>query len=287
MLQMTTLNALKLNKDDFITSDKLFNFCQKLNSSNIQYIKTDFITHRIYSNMIRICNWRNIDRVINIEDVNVLVTGHSDYCITSRELDLLNNDNLSKWFCQNLNIKHPKLISFPLGITNKDEPNSIIHQFIGNTDRIYTISKTPKIIKNVVYMNFSIHTYPNERQNIHNLYKNKSWVTTNTPVISEDGHYTFLNEIYSHKFVFAPRGNGIDTHRLWESLYLRSIPIVKKCLCMEQFYDLPILFVDDWNNITEDFLNKKYDEMMNKTYPLEKLTIDYWMKLISSFLIQK
>lgn len=89
-----------------------------------------------------------------------------------------------------------------------------------------------------------------------------------------------MDQMYSHKFVFSPRGNGIDTHRMWESLYLRSIPIVKKCLAMEQFYDLPILFVEDWDNITEDYLNNKYIEIMNKEYPLYKLNINYWLNYI-------
>lgn len=277
---MKKLSEFFVGQNDFITSDKIFNFCNELKNSEIQYIKTDFIKRR-NNKIVTINGWRNVNKTLSIEDVKILVTGHSDYDISNEELDILNCNGLKKWFCQNLNIKHPKMISLPIGITNKDEPNSRIHEIIGNTDRIYTISKTPKNIKNLVYMNLSIHNYPSERKPIFELYNNKKWVTVGTSDISDEGHYIFLNEIYSHKFIFAPRGNGIDTHRLWESLYLRSIPIVKKCLGMEQFYDLPILFVDDWNNITEEFLNEKYEEIMNKTYPLEKLQIDYWLRMLS------
>jgi len=49
---------------------------------------------------------------------------------------------------------------------------------------------------------------------------------------------------------------------------------------MEDFYDLPILFVDNWESLTEDYLNMKYDEIMSKEYNLEKLKIDYWKKFI-------
>ena len=49
-----------------------------------------------------------------------------------------------------MNIRHPKCIALPLGITNKDEKNSEIHKIIGNTDTIYNISKTPKNIKKLV-----------------------------------------------------------------------------------------------------------------------------------------
>jgi len=279
---MSKLNEIVLNKEDFITSDKIFHFCNNLNKINIQYVKTDFIKNR-NKYKVNINNWRNTTKSINIDTIKVLVTGHSDYSISENELDILENSNLQVWFCQNLDIIHPKLISLPIGITNKDEPNSLVHKIIGNTDRIFDISKTPKKIKNLVYMNFTIETYPHERKDIYNLYKDISWVTVGNNNISEQGHYNFLNEIYSHKFVFAPRGNGIDTHRLWESLYLRSIPIVKKCIGMEMFYDLPILFVDNWDNITEQFLNEKYEEIINNTYPLEKIKIDYWLNLINSY----
>ena len=193
---------------------------------------------------------------------------------------MLNNTNLEKWFCLNKSIVHPKLVSIPLGITNKDEPNSRIHKIIGNTDRIYEISNKPKIIKNLVYLNISASTFPKERKRIIELYKDKDWVTQGKTNKSENGHYNFLYEVYSHKFVFSPRGNGVDSHRLWESLYLRSIPIVKKCIEMEDFYDMPILFVDSWEDITKEYLDKKYQEIINKTFNLEKLKIDYWLKLI-------
>jgi len=280
---MSKLTQLVLNKQDFITSDKVFNFYHnsERNGSDVQYIKTDFIKYR-NKFLVNINNWRNVNKTVNIETTKVLITGHSDYSISHDELDILQNSTLKMWFCQNLDIKHPKLMSIPIGITNKDEPNSLIHQIIGNTDRIFDISKTQKVIKNLVYMNFTIDTYPFERRHIYNLYKDKSWVTVGNSNISEKGHYKFLDDIYSHKFVFAPRGNGIDTHRLWETLYLRSIPIVAKCLGMEMFSDLPILFVDNWDNITEDFLNEKYIEIMDKSYPLEKLKIDYWLNLINA-----
>jgi hypothetical protein len=280
---MSYLHNFTIDKDDFITSDKILNFCNNNSCKELYYIKTDFIKYR-HNNSINMYNWRNFNKTIDAKDIKFLISGHSDYEISERELDILNNQNLQIWFCQNKNIQHEKLFSIPIGITNKDEPNSYIHEVLGNTDRLFTISKTPKQIKNLVYLNCTISTYPNEREKIYELYKNENWVTNGIKDVSEDGHYNFLNEIYSHKFVFAPRGNGIDTHRLWESLYLRSIPIVKKCIGMEDFYDLPILFVDDWENITEDFLNKKYEEIMSKEYPLEKLKISYWIDLISNII---
>lgn len=55
---------------------------------------------------------------------------------------------------------------------------------------------------------------------------------------------------------------------------------------MEDFYDLPIIFVDDWENITEDFLNEKYEEIISKEYPLYKLKVSYWFEKITNILEQ-
>ena len=40
--------------------------------------------------------------------------------------------------------------------------------------------------------------------------------------------YFYRRILIKYKFVICPEGNGIDTHRLWEALYLRTIPIMKK-----------------------------------------------------------
>jgi hypothetical protein len=273
------LGELTLKADDFITSDKLFNFCKTINGAT--YVKTDFIKFRTYQYVVSNCGWRGDNDVVFLEQSPVLVTGHSDYDISERELDIIRLPNIKAWFCQNRNIQHPKVLSFPLGITNKDEPNSEIHRIIGNTDRILEVSKTPKVIKNLVYMNVSVKTFPEERQKVVDLYSDKSWVTVGTGEVSDEGHRKFLEDIYAHKFCFAPRGNGIDTHRLWESLYLRTIPIVKKCVAMEQFYDLPVLFVDDWEGLTEEYLNGQYEIIMSKDYNLDKVKIDYWYNKIT------
>ena len=55
-----------------------------------------------------------------------------------------------------------------------------------------------------------------------------------------------------------------------------SIPIVIKILALEEFTELPILFVDNWEMVTEEFLKEKYAEMMAKTWNLEKLRFGYW-----------
>ena len=86
----------------------------------------------------------------------------------------------------------------------------------------------------------------------------------------------YINDLSSYKFAISPQGNGVDCHRTWECLYLGVIPIVENSISMSFFQELPILFVDNYDIITEDFLHKKYNEFSNKKFNLEKLNIKYW-----------
>ena len=77
---------------------------------------------------------------------------------------------------------------------------------------------------------------------------------------------------------------GFDTMRLWEALYMKTIPIVTDCVALRHFQDLPILYSKDFTEITEDYLNEKYEEMKDKLWDNSKLFASYWnQKILSSF----
>jgi hypothetical protein len=136
--------------------------------------------------------------------------------------------------------------------------------------------------KNLVYLNFNVSNYPSERSLVFDKFSNINWVKNGNIENTIDGRINFLRDIKSSKFVFCPRGNGIDTHRIWESLYMGSIPVVKYENTHHLFIDLPILFIKDWNEISEDFLNDKYIEIINKEWDLDKLKISYWENFIKN-----
>ena len=45
---------------------------------------------------------------------------------------------------------------------------------------------------------------------------------------------------------------------------------------------MPVLVVDSWDDINEDFLNKKWEEMSKIEYDRSKLTLEYWYDKIQS-----
>lgn len=209
----------------------------------------------------------------------VLISHNSDGKITDNpnysdaDINLI-PDNLIKWYGQNVNYKHNKIESLPIGLEN-----SKWFREINKPQQILDKTKTEKNIQNLVYLNHNISTNKNEREGIYTLLNGKSWATCE---FGRNGmnFKKYVDNIYNHKFVVCPEGNGTDTHRTWETLYLNSIPIEKRNINNSFYTDLPICFVDDWSEITEDFLNSEYDRISNSVWNLEKLDMNYWIKKI-------
>ncbi len=58
------------------------------------------------------------------------------------------------------------------------------------------------------------------------------------------------------------------------------IPVLHSCYLDDLYADLPVLFVDSWEQVTPEFLNEKYVEITSKKYNIEKLYMEYWWKKI-------
>ena len=68
------------------------------------------------------------------------------------------------------------------------------------------------------------------------------------------GILTFYRRILSkYMFVICPEGNGVDTHRLWEAFYLKTVPIIRKNKISSFLLkaNLPILVLDNWSDLSK------------------------------------
>jgi len=87
--------------------------------------------------------------------------------------------------------------------------------------------------------------------------------------IDNDAYFKILP---TYKFVISPEGNGIDCHRHYEALIAGCIPIVEdNPLVREKYKDCPILYTKDYSEITVEYLNNKYNEMINQVYNFSAL----------------
>lgn len=246
--------------DDVICTDRF------LEAFKDNYFKTDVF----HSN--NIIEWRGqIARIPTRR--GLIVAGHSDDPVTDDVVDRYPGD----WFA--VNSQSSRAVGLPLGITNNTD-ESHVHRVYGNVDVMIDVVRCPRVIKNLAYMNFSVETYACERAPLKEMFKSALWVTHGESVNTMDGRRKFLEDIRNHTFVLCPRGNGIDTHRLWETLYMGSIPIVKRDIAHAGWTDLPILFVDDWSEVTQERLLIEQKRIESSTWNMEKLRVGYWINRI-------
>jgi hypothetical protein len=141
----------------------------------------------------------------------------------------------------------------------------------------------------LVYCNFSVDTHP-DRQRVHDSLRDK------TDFVRFDHmggfrRYSLTREEFflrlgASKFSTCPRGNGIDTFRLWDSLALGVIPIVVREPALHRdLDDLPILFLDrieDFARLEAARLEKIYEDMANREWNYAKLTLGHWLGRIQA-----
>lgn len=213
-------------------------------------------THRLLNNLDKIdCKFK-------------LMTHNSDNGIMPEYEKFVDNDKIIKWFGQNNFLNNKKVVSLPIGIARKKYPH-------GNTELLSRYSQN--IVKtSLCYKNFTVGTNYDERSAIDYI-TNKNGI----PMSNKCEHEEYIDNISRSMFVISPPGNGIDCHRIWECLYLRTIPVVKFHPVLSQFKEFPILFVDDWNEVTIDFLKSKLSIQTKFDTKLDKLSFNFWKNLIT------
>lgn len=157
-----------------------------------------------------------------------------------------------KFFCRNV-IEHDNLTCLPLGISPESQEN--ILDIIPQEKSILCSSQYSDLTRSVKLSGLDFITYFHKQSN-----------------------KEYLENISKSKYVLSPHGINPDCFRHWESMYLSAIPITLNHPKLNSFKDLPILFLDSWDELSEELLNDKYEETINKSR--EKLDINYWIDLM-------
>lgn len=254
------MNFIELNK-----------FSELHNGEDIIFCKTDFL-------------FEEFKKIKDIGKKVILITGNSDYPIDeSRVKDI--PSNIVKWYGQNILSNHEKLFPIPLGIENKNECLRAGHG-VGYFDRVSVkeslLSRSVDIKPTkVIYANFNANTNPQYRNKIKSICQESKHIDWEEPNLSLEG---FFNKILDYEMVVCPIGNGIDTHRLWEVMYSKRIPITIKVgnyKIYELYEKLPIILLnsdDDLKNY--DLITEKLNIIKSKKFDLELLNYEYWKNKI-------
>lgn len=203
----------------------------------------------------------------------ILVTHNTDYPAPGYFANILEDEKLVAWFAQNVERTHPKLFPLPIGIANRQWPHGNIEKFDHWKDQE---KQHPEWRTKLLYMNFTVKTNPKCRQPIWDLFASKDYCTAITGRSVDE----YLSDLVHHKFTISPHGNGLDCHRTWEALYMGCIPIVLSSSLDVLYEGLPVLIVQDWADITEELLEKKYVEFRQGYESYDRMYVDFWLKKV-------
>ena len=235
------------NYEDYIVLQKIKNS----EVDSVWYIKPKI---DIKENDIVFCHTEVVeiffDFVANIKNLkNIkLITHQSDRAI-DKSLWKLKPNCVSEWYSTNINYKNSDLFSVPIGIGNDYIQNYKNEKALLSKHNEGYVNKVSK-----AYMNFRINTNTVERLRALFDLKDKNWIVLENNVRSLED---YLDTINKFQFTICPWGNGFDTHRMWESLYLNSIPVTRFHTAYEQFSSLPIIFVNKWSDLNLEYLVQK------------------------------
>lgn len=203
----------------------------------------------------------------------LLITHHADEAVPGKYAHYLNDPKILAWFSQNPDgTEHSKFFPMPIGLASAFWPH-------GNTDAILQARDlfAGACRTTLAYLNINEATYPPERVPVKRYFLAQHFcvVADHRKPFKE-----YLVDIAQSKFVLSPRGNGLDCHRTWEALMMGAIPVVRSSPLDVLFKGLPVLIINEWSEVTQQFLESRYQEIMSKAYDFSPLYHEYWQQKI-------
>lgn len=298
------------NYEDYIFLNNFEDLFRKLSSTNDRfyyYVANHHKTQRDLYEIFEKLSKETEEKILLIINPDIDIPFLKPEIINSIENDTFTDEKQFFWDKQNINY------FIDCELLNKIPKNLKIfcHSNIVKNEKITMIPlgrdfKSIEVLKslrvnltkkeNLTYLNFStppksLHWYGRIREYIYNDSLSKDYIKKENVCLNnfrkiDNQFHNYYNNIMQSKFMISPRGCGLDTYRLWDSLYLGCIPIVidyENNSGYSNFKDLPILFLNSWDeyiNLSEDFLNNKWLEMLEIDYNYDKLSFNYWKNLI-------
>jgi hypothetical protein len=206
-----------------------------INSSLINLNKPNLVVSNIY------------DKLKDFKNPFRLILHNSDQNFDVDHLQLFDIPNCKLIYTQNMNVIDKRVIPLPIGIANS------MWKW-GNLELLKNIIKSNLDKKtDHIYVNFTKIGGMRDEYRI-SCYDNM--IEHNIPLQPNLKFGEYLHKLSKFKYSICPIGNGLDTYRMWESLYLKVIPICTKNPLVDFYSKLfPIVVIDNWDTFNESNLN--------------------------------
>ena len=172
-------------------------------------------------------------------ECRTLITGNSDLEIHAVPVRL--PPRLQRWYAQNAFVTSDVIRPLPIGLENQAlGVNGLLRDF----RRCGAADLDAKGLS--VFAGFAPTT--SERESLTDRLRVNRLIAVEPRRLSPAAYQSRLR---SARFVIAPRGNGVDTHRFWEALYADAIPVTRRSAWSRAFAaeGVPMIEVDEWDEV--------------------------------------
>lgn len=255
------LNDLK--KIDMEKLNKYFiEFTKKTNQNTIKLF--------VYTHILEAFTHLILDKLDKSIDY-VIYAHNSDHPLDDTYKILLEKEYIKHIYAQNIDYSYKtnKLTLLPIGMANSMWIHGDTVEMYRTMINSYMLEKT-----NSIYVNINPNTYGYRKEILDTIEKTKCWKLSKSKPYGE-----YLRELSSYRFCLCIRGNGLDTHRFWESLYLGVIPVIlnnneTKCTTFIKYLkelDVPFVVIEEddiekmCEKYNEEYFNEnRYKEIIKK-----------------------
>ncbi|MCB4406919.1 hypothetical protein [Synechococcus sp. MU1642] len=228
------------------------------------------------------------DALKKVQKRVVIIFGRSVYSVSDDYSLFFDDCNVAHIFGQNCITSDPRFTKIPLGHENKHF-GSLCHpsNSVGLIQRMIEEQTTkPKQVSEELFTSFSVATNPVERKRCLLSAIRAPYTRIANMIIDTSDEYQqlqFYNQIRRARFVLCPWGNGVDTHRFWQTLYMGSVPITRRNPALTDFLDTGALFIDSWEQILSyETLLDMYDQTVVGRVNQDKIFFEYWSNVFYS-----
>jgi len=202
--------------------------------------------------------------------IKKLIIGESDdHNYVSRLIPLLTK--VDEIYANHLIGFHPRIRSLPVGIERQVyRSGGQINDFRKNLDN----DPSKRNIQILVAWNNATNT--NRKRHLEKFESSKKTFIIRNRINAS----TFHSMLRKTLFVPCPAGNGLDTHRVWEAIYLGAVPVILESeFCGDATW--PVIVVKNWSELLEKS-KEELELLFTKRSLNQQQSIDFGVKILSN-----
>ena len=202
--------------------------------------------------------------------IKKLIIGESDdHNHVSRLISLLTK--VDEIYANHLIGLHPRILALPVGIERQ------VYRSGGQiSDFRKKLDNDPSKRNIQILVAWNNATNMNRKRHLEKFESSKKTFIIRNRINAS----TFHSMLRKTLFVPCPAGNGLDTHRVWEAIYLGAVPVILESeFCGDATW--PVIVVKNWSELLEKS-KEELDLLFTKHSLNQQQSIDFGVRVLSN-----